>query len=171
LRHRPPPARWSWSSPRGRAGPPALSTWSSCGLHPPSARHALHWCCCTRCDGVQRMDSLVVEKASILCYRLYDVADEIDLGVAESVLARDARRLRFSHSGAEFLLVPNPPLLIGLGRGTTPPPRGPVEVEARARLFDFGSISIVLTVPLSPGTELDALTPLADRLYDGPEVD
>jgi hypothetical protein len=117
------------------------------------------------------MDSLVLEKASILCYRLYDVADEIDLGVAESVLARDARRLRFSRSGAEFLLVPNPPLLIGLGRRSIPLPQGRVEVEARARLFDFGSISIVLTVPLSPGTELDALTPLADRLYDGPEVD
>ena len=56
-----------------------------------------------------RMD-LVLEKASVLCYRLYDVADEIDLGVAESVLARDARRLRFSRSGAEFLLLPNPPL-------------------------------------------------------------
>ena len=117
------------------------------------------------------MDGLVLEKASILCYRLYDVADEIDLAVAESVLARDARRLRFSRSGAEFLLVPNPPLLIGLGRRSIPLPQGPVEVEARARLFDFGSISIVLTVPLSPGTELDALTPLADRLYDGPEVD
>src|SRR5678816_2666729 len=57
--------------------------------HSPPATPAPHWCCCTRCDGVQRMDSLVLEKASILCYRLYDVADEIDLGVAESVLARD----------------------------------------------------------------------------------
>jgi hypothetical protein len=114
---------------------------------------------------------LVLEKASVLCYRLYDVADEIDLGVAESVLARDARRLRFRRSGAEFLLLPNPPLIIGLGRRRLALPGGPVEVEARARLFDFGSISIVLTVPVSPGTELDGLTPLADRLYDGPEVD
>ena len=117
------------------------------------------------------MDPLVLEKASILCYRLYDVADEIDLGAAESVLARDARRLRFGRSGAEFLLVPNPPLLIGLGRRSLPLPGGPLEVEARARLFDFGAISIVLTVPVAAGTELDALTPLADRLYDGPEVD
>src|SRR5262244_1487859 len=117
------------------------------------------------------MDPLVLEKASVLCYRLYDVADEIDLGAAESVLARDARRLRFGRSGAEFLLVPNPPLLIGLGRRSLPLPGGPLEVEARARLFDFGAISIVLTVPVAAGTELDALTPLADRLYDGPEVD
>ena len=117
------------------------------------------------------MDPLVLEKASVLCYRLYDVADEIDLGVAESVLARDARRLRFGRSGAEFLLLPNPPLLIGLGRRSLPLPGGPLDVEARARLFDFGAISIVLTVPVTTGLDLDALTPLADRLYDGPEVD
>lgn len=114
---------------------------------------------------------LVLEKASVLCYRLYDVADEIDLAVAESVLARDARRLRFSRSGAEFLLLPNPPLIIGLGRRALSLPGGPVEIEARARLFDFGAISVVLTVPVPAGTEVDALTPLADRLYDGPEVD
>jgi hypothetical protein len=117
------------------------------------------------------MDPLVLEKASILCYRLYDVADEIDLGAAESVLARDARRLRLSRSGSEFLLLPNPPLIIGLGRRSLQLPAGPLEVEARARLFDYGTISIVLTVPVSSGLDLDALTPLADRLYDGPEVD
>ena len=91
--------------------------------------------------------------------------------MAESVLARDARRLRLSRSGAEFLLLPNPPLVIGLGRRSLPLPDGPVEVEARARLFDFGAISIVLTVPVRPGMDLGALTPLADRLYDGSEVD
>jgi hypothetical protein len=117
------------------------------------------------------MDPLVLEKASVLCYRLYDVADEIDLGAAESVLARDARRLRFTRSGAEFLLLPNPPLLLRLGRRSLPLPGGPLEVEARARLFDFGAISIVLSVPVTAGTDLDALIPLADRLYDGPEVD
>ncbi|MGZ6163452.1 MAG: hypothetical protein ACXWLS_08995, partial [Myxococcaceae bacterium] len=117
------------------------------------------------------MDPLVLEKASILCYRLYDVADEIDLGVAESLLARDARRLRLSRSGAEYLLLPNPPLVIGLGRRALALPDGPVEVEARARLFDHGAASIVLAVPVPAGTPLDALTPTADRLYDGPEVD
>lgn len=117
------------------------------------------------------MDPLVLEKASILCYRLYDVADEIDLSVAESLLLRDARRLRLSRTGAEFLLLPNPPLVVGLGHRTLVLPEGKVEVEARARLFDFGAASVVLAVPVSPGTPLDALAPTADRLYDGPEVE
>ena len=117
------------------------------------------------------MDPLVLEKASILCYRLYDVAAEIDLSVAESLLLRDARRLRLSRSGAEYLLLPNPPLVVSLGRRTLALPEGSVEVEARARLFDFGTASILLAVPIPPGTQLDALVPTADRLYDGPEVD
>ncbi len=122
-------------------------------------------------DSGARMDPLVLEKASVFCYRLYDVADEIDLGIAESLLARDARRLRLSRSGAEYLLLPNPPLVVGLGRRTLALPGGPVEVDARARLFDFGAASIVLCVPVPSGTPLDALAPMADRLYDGPEVD
>lgn len=117
------------------------------------------------------MDPLVLEKATVLCYRLYDVADEIDLAVAESILARDARRLRLSRAGAEYLMFPNPPLVVGLGRRPLALPGGAVEVEARARLFDFGAASIVLSVPVSSGTSLEALTPTADRLYDGPEVD
>ncbi len=116
------------------------------------------------------MDPLILEKAAILCYRLYDVADEIDLAVAESLLARDVRRLRLSRSGAEFLLLPNPPLVVGLGRRWLALPEGTIEVEARARLFDHGAASIVLAVPVAAGTPLDGLAPLADRLYDGPEV-
>jgi hypothetical protein len=117
------------------------------------------------------MDSLVLEKASILCYRLYDVADEIDLGVAESLLARDAHRLRLSRAGAQYLMLPNPPLIVGLGRRALALPEGKIEVEARARLFDHGAASIVLAVPVPAGTSLDALIPTADRLFDGPEVD
>src|SRR5512132_137014 len=114
---------------------------------------------------------LVLEQSSILCYRLYDVADEIDLSVAASLLARDARRLRLSRSGAEYLLLPNPPLIVALGQRSLKLPSGLVEVEARARLFDHGAASIVLRVPVAPGTALEALTPLADSLYDSPAVE
>src|SRR5262249_12392379 len=58
-----------------------------------------------------------------------------------------------------------------LGRRVLALPEGKFEVEARARLFDHGAASIVLSVPVPAGTSLDALTPTADRLYDGPEVD
>jgi hypothetical protein len=115
------------------------------------------------------MDPLILESAAILCYRLYDVADGSTWG-RRVALARDVRRLRLSRSGAEFLLLPNPPLVVGMGRRSLALPEGKIEVEARARLFDYGAASIVLAVPVPAGTPLDALAPVADRLYDGPAV-
>jgi len=115
------------------------------------------------------MEPLRVEAGQILCYRLYDVAAEIDLTVAESLLA--GRRGRLSRSGSQYLQLPNPPLVVGLGRRTLPLPGGPVEVEAQARLFDHGAVSILLRVPVPPGTAFDALTALAGPLYDAPEID
>ena len=113
----------------------------------------------------------MVETAQILCYRLYDVAAEIDLTVAETLLARDARRGRLSRTGSQYLQLPNPPLVVQLGRRSLPLPGGAVEVEAQARLFDHGAASILLHVPVPPGTTFDALSALAGPLYDSPEID
>src|SRR5215472_11446229 len=104
------------------------------------------------------MDPLTIEKGHVLCYRLYDVAAEIDLAVAESLLSRDARRGRLSRSGSQYLQLPNPPLVVGLGRRSLPLPGGGVEVEAQARLFDRGAASSCLRVPVPGGTSFDGLT-------------
>jgi hypothetical protein len=117
------------------------------------------------------MEPFRVEAGQILCYRLYDVAAEIDLTVAESLLARDARRGRLSRSGSQYLQLPNPPLVVHLGRRSLPLPGGAVEVEAQARLFDHGAASILVRVPVPAGTTFDALTRLAGPLYDAAEID
>ncbi len=113
----------------------------------------------------------VLEKAHIFCYRLFDVAEEIDLDAAQRLLARDTRRVRLTRAGAEYLLLPNPPLAVELGQRTLAASGGPLVVEVVGRLFDHGSVSIRLRVPVSPGTNLGALIPLADELYDSPAVD
>jgi len=113
----------------------------------------------------------VLEKAHVLCYRLFDVADEIDLDAAQKLLARDTRRARLARAGAEYLLLPNPPLAVELGRRPLALQHGPLVVEAVGRFFDHGSVSIRLCVPVAPGTSLGALVPLADELYDSPAVD
>ncbi|HXX30964.1 MAG TPA: hypothetical protein VEJ89_09630 [Myxococcaceae bacterium] len=113
----------------------------------------------------------LLEKAHVFCYRLFDVAEEIDLDAAQRLLARDTRRVRLSRAGAEYLLIPNPPLAVELGRRTLALHAGSVVVEAVARLFDHGSVSVRLCVPVTPGTSLGDLVPLADELYDSPAVD
>ena len=58
------------------------------GRQLPWTGHSTDWSCCTHCAGLAPRMDFVLEKASVLCYRLYDVADKIDLGVAESAIAR-----------------------------------------------------------------------------------
>src|SRR5713101_8354306 len=61
---------------------------------------------------------LVFEKASVFCYRIFDIANEIDLEAARALITEDARRLKFSREGSEYLHLPNPPLAVELGRRT-----------------------------------------------------
>jgi hypothetical protein len=113
----------------------------------------------------------VLEKAHVFCYRLFDVAEEIDLDAAQRLLALDSRRVRLTRAGAEYLLLPNPPLTIELGRRTLALNAGALAVEVVGRLFDHGSVSIRFRVPVQPGTEVGALILLADELYDSPAMD
>jgi hypothetical protein len=116
-------------------------------------------------------ESPLLEKAHVFCYRLFDVGGEIDLDAAQRLLARDTRRARLTRAGAEYLLLPNPPLAVELGRRPLALHSGARVVEVVGRLFDHGTISIRLRVPLEKDTSLGALIPLADELYDSPAVD
>lgn len=109
---------------------------------------------------------LIIEKAHVLCYRTFDIADEIDLEKARRLLAQDARRLKLSRENSQYIELPNPPVAYELGRRALALREGPVTVDATARLFDHGAASIILRVPVSPGTHLEQLTALADELYD-----
>lgn len=117
------------------------------------------------------MPQLVFQKASVLCYRLFDIAEQIDLENARALAAEESRRLKLSRAGSEYLVLPNPPLSLTLGQRKLELPKGPLEVEATARLFDFGAVSVLLALPVPAGTTLQALVPLCDLLYDSPAVD
>lgn len=109
---------------------------------------------------------LIFEKVHVLCYRIYDVADEIDLEKARRAFSQDARRLKLSRENSQYLQLPNPPVAYELGHRVLALRGGPVTVEATARLFDHGAASIILAVPVPEGTTLEQLTALADELYD-----
>ncbi len=121
--------------------------------------------------GLGNSTAHVLEKAHVFCYRLFDVADEIELDVAQRLLALDTGRVRLTRAGAKYLLLPNPPLAVDLGRKTLVLPGGPLVVEVVSRLFDHGSVSIRFRVEVEPGTHAAALIPLAQALYESPAVD
>jgi hypothetical protein len=112
-----------------------------------------------------------VEQATILAYRLYDVAAEVDLRLAETLLQGGAARLKLTRNDARYLELPNPPVSFSLGATTLPLRAGPIPVEVTARLFDFGTLSLLVQVPVRPGLPFEELIALADELYDCPALE
>src|SRR5262245_30951473 len=117
------------------------------------------------------MPSVVFQKGSVLCYRIFDIAEEIDLERARALLAEDSRRLKLTRAGSEYLLLPNPPLTVELARRSLRLNNGEVPVDVTARVFDHGAASVILKVPINPGTPIERLIPVADQLYDSAAVE
>ncbi len=105
--------------------------------------------------------------ACALCYRFFDVADEISLEKCRSLLTA-TRPLALTREGSEFIQLSNPPLAVDLGPRTLSLKSGTVQVDLGARIFDHGAIAIMVQVPIAPGTTIEALVPFADELYDAP---
>jgi hypothetical protein len=117
---------------------------------------------------------LRVDDGEVLVYRLFDVADAVDLHRAEAAAAAPKSRVRLANvQSATALELPRPPLHLGLGRRTLPVAGGAREAEATARVFDYGVISICYRLRIPPGTSLDELVPLAEALFvePAPELD
>src|SRR5512138_1507955 len=105
----------------------------------------------------------------VLVYRLFDVADAVDLAAAEAAVSAPASRLRLegaqSGSALEF---PRPPLHLGLGARALPLGSGPVQAQASAHVYDYGVISILYKLPITRGAALAELVPLAEELFVEP---
>jgi len=112
--------------------------------------------------------SFRVADGVVRVYRLFDVADALDLGRAEVLLTAPRSRKRLEAAQGTTALEIRPPLHVSLGRRAVPLSAGPREGEASAHLFDYGVVSIVYELPIPPGTELIALVPLAEELVAEP---
>jgi hypothetical protein len=109
-----------------------------------------------------------IADGSVHVYRLFDVGDAVDLAAAERTVAASSRlRLEGSQTGTA-IEIPRPPLHVHLGRRMLPLDGGPREVEARARVYDYGVVSVHYRLDVAPGTPLEALVPLADELVVRP---
>ncbi|HYS82395.1 MAG TPA: hypothetical protein VEM76_16920, partial [Anaeromyxobacteraceae bacterium] len=106
-----------------------------------------------------------VAEGTLHVYRLFDVGDALDLARAEALLAAPSSRLQLEGAQSTTALeIPRPPLHVALGSRTVPLAGGTRSAEASAHLFDYGVVSILYRFPITPGTDLADLVPLAEEL-------
>jgi hypothetical protein len=110
-----------------------------------------------------------VADGAVLVYRLFDVADAVELSRAEAAVSAPKSRLRLegSQSGSA-LEFPRPPLHLGLGTRDVPLASGGRRAEASAHVYDYGVVSIRYRLPIPPGASLAELIPLAEELFVEP---
>jgi hypothetical protein len=110
-----------------------------------------------------------IADGTVRVYRLFDVADAVDLAAAERVAGAPASRVRLegAQSGSALEL-PRPPLHLALGARDVPLASGPHAAQASAHVYDYGVVSILYELPIPAGTPLAALVPLAEELFVEP---
>jgi hypothetical protein len=109
---------------------------------------------------------LRVQGASLVAYRLYDVGYSIQIDRALELLSTNApERVRPLRGEAQAIQIPNPPVTIVLGREPLALDGGaPVGAEVSARIFDFGAVSLRLTVDAPDGTTWAEYTRLGNAV-------
>ncbi len=115
-----------------------------------------------------------IADGDVLVYRLFDVADAVDLAAAEAAAVAPKARLRLEGAqSASALEFPRPPLHLALGPRDLPLRSGPRRAEASAHLYDYGVLSVRYRLPIAPGTAIADLVPLAEELFvePAPELD
>ena len=117
------------------------------------------------------MSTLTIQKGRILIYRLFDVAQEINLSLVEKKAA-SSKRLRLSklpHTKAiEFT---NPPVSFELPPYTTGIFDEELTVTVLARAYDFGVMSIVFDIPIPENTTFARLEEVSKSLDMNAELE
>lgn len=114
----------------------------------------------------------IIREGAVLLYRLFEVADEIDLEAAEARLSALAppRRLRFARVAPRHIQLANPPVAVALPSVSVPVLGTPAAVGVEARVYDYGAISVRLSVPLD-GWTLARLHEAGHTLGSDPAID
>lgn len=92
----------------------------------------------------------MIASGQIAALRLFDIAYAIDLARAESLAARPGgERARLATTPPKAVAFDVPPLLLPLGPVTLERADGPLLLQARVRLYDFGIAAFELSLPVA----------------------
>jgi hypothetical protein len=115
-------------------------------------------------------DTLRVTEGRIAVTRLYDLAYAVDLERVERDVRESATRLRLTRAKPQAIFYARPPVDIALGHAQLQLDGGAVDVDVRARVYDFGAVrlSYELSVESLLWDDYVSLVNDAERILDVP---
>jgi len=112
-----------------------------------------------------------IKKGSILLYRVFDIAEEIDLTRAEALFKADGTRLKFTLSPRQVVIMRNAPVTFSLGESEITVHDRVYKAEVFAKIWDYGVLSILFQIPIESGTHWDQLVDLGAKIEIDTSVD
>jgi hypothetical protein len=108
-------------------------------------------------------------QATLQLYRLFDLADALDLSVARNGLAPSLRSQRPVVSRGASIEIPQLPLSVSLGRIALDQPGLAAEGQLEARLYDLGIVALSLHVPTAGPLEWSEAADVLARVQVYPQ--
>ncbi|MBS1960256.1 MAG: hypothetical protein JST80_12335 [Bdellovibrionales bacterium] len=117
--------------------------------------------------------SIQIKKGSILVYRVFDIAEEVNLARVEELLKTESsQRLKFTRSARQAVIMRNAPVSLSLGAlSDFSLPFASGKTEAFAKIWDYGVVSIQFQIPLAPGLNWEELIQLSAKLEQDTLID
>jgi hypothetical protein len=103
----------------------------------------------------------LIKRGTILVYRVFDIAEEVDLRGVESVLRDPAgtARVTIARGRGNAVVIRNAPVRLNLGKVSFKLFDGTVQAELQATVWDYGVLSLVFQIPIAEGTSWSSLVP------------
>ena len=117
--------------------------------------------------------NVIIKRGSILIYRIFDIAEEINIPLAQASL-KDVRG-EASFKVPKFIdrgiVVKSKPLAFGLADETLFIKGKEYKTEVLGKVRDYGVLSLIYQINIEPGTSWRDLVLLASALEEGSEID
>ncbi len=114
-----------------------------------------------------------IQKGSIRIYRIFDVAEEIDLTLAEKIL-NDSRRdepFQVPRTIDRALVLRSTPILLKLPSQNIRTKNYSFEACVSAKIRDYGVITLQYEIPIPKSTDWKTLVRMAAELEDNTDID
>ena len=114
-----------------------------------------------------------IEKGSILVYRVFDIAEEVNLSVVEKILSEaiSNERLKLKKGPRNALVMKNAPVILNIQEIDFEILGQTIRSEVYAKIWDYGVLSLIFQIPIGTGSSWTKLIEYSSYLEADQKID